>query len=118
MFPFLVTVMYATVVDFNDTLVLDSRVTDDSSVWGIRKSVCVVTSPNERFKWAPFLVQLMRMHLPPSSEALKLRQLGPCPVPFPINRPLRGQTRDDLQVGARRGAVDIRGGLLRPLLPR
>ncbi|XP_059994204.1 zinc finger protein 157 isoform X3 [Lagenorhynchus albirostris] len=53
-----------------------------------------------------------------SVEALKLRQLGPRPVPFPINRPLRGQTRDDLQVGARGRTVDIRGGILRPWLPR
>ncbi|KAB1253315.1 Zinc finger protein 157 [Camelus dromedarius] len=53
-----------------------------------------------------------------SVEALKLRQLGPRPVPFPINRPLRGQTRDDLQVGTRGRTVDIRGGILRPWLPR
>lgn len=78
----------------------------------------VLTSPAERFKWAPFLVQLMKMHLLPPSEALKLRQVGPCPVPFPINRPLRGQTRDDLQVGARRRAMGIRGGIFRPWLPR
>lgn len=80
--------------------------------------MCVLTSPNERFQWAPFLVQLMKMHFSPPSEALKLRQLGPRPVPFPINRPLRGQTRDDLQVGARGRTVDIRGGILRPWLPR
>ena len=80
--------------------------------------MCVLASPNERFQWAPFLVQLMKMHLSPPSEALKLRQLGPRPVPFPINRPLRGQTRDDLQVGARGRTVDIRGGILRPWLPR
>lgn len=78
----------------------------------------VLASSDKRFKWVPFLVKLMKMHFSPPSEALKFRQLGPCPVPFPINRPLRGQTRDDLQIGARRRAMGVRGGILRPWLPR
>lgn len=80
--------------------------------------MCVLTSPSERFQCVAFLVQFMKMHLSPPSEALKLRQPGPRPVPFPINRPLRGQTRDDLQVGARGRTVDIRGGILRQWLHR
>ena len=119
-FPFLVTVTCMAFVDFNNTL--GSRFKGHRCLIRFEAPgnvMCVVTSPNERFKWAPFLVQLMKMHLPPPpSEALALRQLGPCPLPFPINRPLRGQTRDDLQVGARRRAVDIRGGILRPRFPR
>ena len=67
--------------------------------------MCVLTSPSERFQCVAFLVQFMKMHLSPPSEALKLRQSG-------------GQTRDDLQVGARERTVDIRGGILRPWLHR
>lgn len=46
--------------------------------------MCIVTPPSERFKWAPFLVQLMKMHLHPPSEALSSDNLAHVLCHFPL----------------------------------
>lgn len=63
-----------------------------------------------------FIDQLQK--LPPLLEPLQSRLPGPSPKLFHFDRVLCHQTWGDLQVGARRGAMDIGGRMPNPEIPR